>query len=77
MAAPVNLFKQSLQEGRQTIGCWLTQGTAIAAEIAANHALAQRLQISGTPTFILADELIRGYVPLDSMQQFIAAAREG
>ena len=35
MAAPVNRFKQSLKEGRQTIGCWLTQGTAIAAEIAA------------------------------------------
>ena len=35
MAAPVNSFKQSLKEGRQTIGCWLTQGTAIAAEIAA------------------------------------------
>ena len=35
MAAPVNSFKQSLKEGRQTIGCWLTQGTTIAAEIAA------------------------------------------
>ena len=35
MAAPVNRFKQSLKEGRQTIGCWLTQGTAIAAQIAA------------------------------------------
>ena len=35
MAAPVNRFKKSLKEGRQTIGCWLTQGTAIAAEIAA------------------------------------------
>ena len=35
MAAPVNEFKKSLKEGRQTIGCWLTQGTAIAAEIAA------------------------------------------
>ena len=35
MAAPVNEFKKSLREGRQTIGCWLTQGTAIAAEIAA------------------------------------------
>jgi 4-hydroxy-2-oxoheptanedioate aldolase len=34
MAAPVNTFKKSLKEGRQTIGCWLTQGTAIAAEIA-------------------------------------------
>ena len=35
MAAPVNMFKQSLKAGRQTIGCWLTQGTGIAAEIAA------------------------------------------
>ncbi len=35
MAAPVNMFKQALRDGRQTIGCWLTQGTAIAAEIAA------------------------------------------
>ena len=35
MAAPVNEFKKSPKEGRQTIGCWLTQGTAIAAEIAA------------------------------------------
>ena len=35
MAAPVNRFKADLKAGRQTIGCWLTQGTAIAAEIAA------------------------------------------
>ena len=42
MAAPVNRFKQSLKEGRQTIGCWLTQGTAIAAEIAAAHRVQAR-----------------------------------
>ena len=35
MAAPVNRFKKSLRDGQQSIGCWLTQGTAIAAEIAA------------------------------------------
>ncbi len=35
MAAPVNSFKADLKAGKQTIGCWLTQGTAIAAEIAA------------------------------------------
>ena len=35
MPAPVNTFKAALKEGRQTIGCWLTQGTAVAAEIAA------------------------------------------
>ena len=35
MAAPVNSFKAGLKAGKQTIGCWLTQGTAVAAEIAA------------------------------------------
>ena len=35
MAAPANSFKAGLKAGKQTIGCWLTQGTAVAAEIAA------------------------------------------
>ena len=35
MPEPVNTFKAALKEGRQTIGCWLTQGTGVAAEIAA------------------------------------------
>ena len=49
----------------------------VAAEIAANHRLAQQLQISGTPSFVLDGEMIRGYVPLDTMQQLVSAAREG
>jgi protein-disulfide isomerase len=43
--------------------------------IQANRALGQRLQISGTPTFILGDELVRGYVPLDAMRELVAEAR--
>ncbi|MBL3570875.1 disulfide bond formation protein DsbA [Rhodovulum sulfidophilum] len=43
--------------------------------IAENHALAQRLQISGTPTFILGDQMIRGYVPLEGMKQLVADVR--
>lgn len=39
------------------------------------HALAGALQISGTPTFVLGDELLRGYVPLADMQDMVAAAR--
>lgn len=43
-----------------------------AAEITAiiddNRALAQRLQISGTPTFVMGDELLRGFMPADAMQ---------
>ncbi|SDX21816.1 DsbA family protein [Roseicitreum antarcticum] len=34
-----------------------------------NRALAQRLQISGTPTFVLESELLRGFMPADAMQQ--------
>jgi protein-disulfide isomerase len=43
--------------------------------IAANHALAGRLQISGTPTFILGDQMLRGYMPLADMQTLVAQTR--
>ncbi|WP_172293948.1 DsbA family protein [Pseudoruegeria sp. HB172150] len=39
----------------------------VAEVINANHALAQRMQISGTPTFVFETQLVRGYVPLDGM----------
>lgn len=34
-----------------------------------NRALAQRLQISGTPTFVMESELLRGFLPTEAMQQ--------
>ena len=43
--------------------------------IAENHRLAQRLQISGTPTFIMGDQMVRGYVPLDAMQKIVSEER--
>jgi len=49
----------------------------VSAVIAANHALAQRLGINGTPTFVLEDSFLRGYVPLDTMQALVAEARGG
>ncbi len=45
--------------------------------IAANHALGERLQISGTPTFVIDQTMVRGYVPLDGMRQIVAQQREG
>ncbi|MGR3271145.1 DsbA family protein [Thalassococcus profundi] len=39
------------------------------------RALAQKLSINGTPTFVMGDELVRGYVPLDAMQQIVAQER--
>lgn len=49
----------------------------VTAVIAANHAMADQLKITGTPTFVMGDELLRGYVPLDQMRDLVAAAREG
>jgi protein-disulfide isomerase len=45
------------------------------AVIAANMALAQRLQINGTPGFIFETELVRGYMPLDTMVALVAELR--
>ncbi|WP_457645768.1 DsbA family protein [Profundibacter sp.] len=43
--------------------------------IQANRALGQRLKISGTPTFIIGDQILRGYLPLDNMQAIVKEAR--
>ncbi|MBK1636461.1 DsbA family protein [Rhodovulum adriaticum] len=43
--------------------------------ITENRALAQRMQISGTPTFVLEDQMLRGYVPLEGMRQIVAQVR--
>jgi protein-disulfide isomerase len=49
----------------------------VTAVIEANHALAQQLQIGGTPTFVIGGEMLRGYVPLDGMRAYVAAERAG
>ncbi len=43
--------------------------------IAVNHALAGSMEISGTPTFVVKDVMLRGYVPLQDMQALVAELR--
>ena len=43
--------------------------------IAANHALAGKLRINGTPTFVLGNQLLRGYLPLAQMQDVVTKVR--
>ncbi len=43
--------------------------------LAQTRALAQTLQISGTPTFILGDLMVRGYVPRPQMESVITRLR--
>jgi len=40
-----------------------------------NHKLAQALNVSGTPTFVIDGTFVRGYVPLEGMQQIVAEQR--
>lgn len=49
---------------------------SVDAVIAENRALAQRLQINGTPSFVFKDQMLRGYVPLGTMRSIVAELRQ-
>ena len=44
--------------------------------IAETRALAQALNIQGTPSFVVKDEVLRGFLPADQMQMFVDAKRD-
>lgn len=48
---------------------------AVSEVIAQNRALAEQLQISGTPTFVFEDQMVRGYIELAQMEEIIAELR--
>jgi len=48
---------------------------AVNQVIGANHALASRMGISGTPSFVVGTEMLRGYLPLAEMRKVVARAR--
>ncbi|MFV2002339.1 MAG: DsbA family protein [Paracoccaceae bacterium] len=41
-----------------------------------NRALAQRMRINGTPGFVLGDQIVRGFIPLENMQDIVAQQRQ-
>ncbi|WP_339766368.1 DsbA family protein [uncultured Pseudosulfitobacter sp.] len=47
----------------------------VTQRIVDTRALAQRLQITGTPTFVMHDEMLRGYLPYDQMMQMVDEKR--
>lgn len=49
---------------------------SVEAVIAANHALATTMEINGTPTFVIDNTMVRGYVPLDGMRQIVEGQRQ-
>ncbi len=48
----------------------------VTAVIAANRALADRLGIEGTPSFVVHETMVRGFVPLDGMRQIVEGQRQ-
>lgn len=51
------------------------QSDGVASAIQANRALGQSLKISGTPTFIMGNQLVRGYLPLENMRAVVEDIR--
>lgn len=47
----------------------------VASMIDRTYSLARALRIEGTPTFVIGDRLVRGYVPLDRMRATVAEVR--
>jgi protein-disulfide isomerase len=47
----------------------------VMAVIQENYALAEQMDITGTPAFIMGDSVMRGYAPLDVMRGFVADVR--
>ncbi len=45
------------------------------ATLRSNRELAQRLAITGTPSFVFDSQLVRGYLPLEDMETLIAQLR--
>lgn len=53
------------------------QSDEVSAVIASNRALGEAMQVNGTPTFIVDQTMLRGYVPLDGLRQVVAEERNG
>lgn len=51
------------------------QDDEVSRRLAETQALADALQISGTPTFVFGDRMLRGYVPIDAMRELVAELR--
>jgi len=53
-----------------------TMNTSLVTQIIqTNRSLGQQMQVSGTPTFVFGDQMVRGYVPLAQMQQIVDEIR--
>jgi protein-disulfide isomerase len=67
LATQLNLDAEQILAGMES--------HAVSSVIAENRALAQQLNINGTPGFVFGNQMVRGYLPLNDMQQMVADIR--
>jgi len=53
------------------------EGPAVAAEVEKNMQMAQQLNITGTPSFVIGNHLVPGAIDMNALKQLVAAARKG
>jgi protein-disulfide isomerase len=81
MAQRADVTEASLTELANTLGLDADaimdkmSSDAVDNVLQSNRMLAQRMQITGTPTFVFEDRMVRGYAPLDAMQQIVEEVR--
>lgn len=81
-STPGRLTEKRLMQDAATIGIDIKQlkDDMLAPEvddlIIRNKVMAKGLKITGTPTFIVGNQIIQGFVNLDKMKQAVATARE-
>ncbi len=67
MARTLGLDSDAIEDGMDA--------PEVTRELQANRALAQQLRITGTPTFVVEDELLRGFLPFDQLQAIVDEKR--
>jgi protein-disulfide isomerase len=75
---PETLTRLATDLGHDPAAIIARMGTAeVNAVIEANHALAATMDITGTPTFVIDQTMLRGYLPLDDMRAVVSEERAG
>jgi protein-disulfide isomerase len=81
MGAPGQIDDAVLDDALSAVGADIAavraamEAPEVASRLEATRALAQTLAITGTPTFVFGDRLVRGYLPLVQMQALVAELR--
>ena len=53
------------------------QAPEIDAQLQTNYALAQALQIRGTPAFVIGENVVRGAIDMATLRRLVAGVRAG